>query len=219
MGRGTTVETIFSTPGLQHPVGRVAFLPLHYSTFYHRLSRPGFIDVVYVTTPLPRADGTVGLREIVDIIIGTILKRRAMGKEYGLVVLAEGLIEAIGATWLKEGMEYLAKALKYNSTEHYGSFELDMDHNHLRLGEIEFARMIKDALKVRGPDFNIDTTYVDKDLGYELRCADPIPFDVEYTRNLGYSAVKYLLSDNPEDGDGAIISFAVWQLLFHISRA
>jgi len=155
-----------------------------------------------------KTDGTVGLREIVDIIIGTILKRRAMGKEYGLVVLAEGLIEAIGATWLKEGMEYLAKALKYNSTEHYGSFELDMDHNHLRLGEIEFARMIKDALKVRGPDFNIDTTYVDKDLGYELRCADPIPFDVEYTRNLGYSAVKYLLSDNPEDGDGAIISFA-----------
>ena len=39
---------------------------------------------------------------------------------------------------------------------------------------------------------------VDKDLGYELRCADPIPFDAEYTRNLGYGAVKFLLS--PEAG-------------------
>jgi len=72
LGRGTTVETIFSTPGLRHPVGRVAFLPLHYSTFYHRLSRPGFIDVVYVTTPLPRADGTVGLGLAADFALAPI---------------------------------------------------------------------------------------------------------------------------------------------------
>ena len=31
--------------------------------------------------------------------------------------------------------------------------------------------------------------FIDKDLGYELRCADPIPFDAEYTRDLGYAAV------------------------------
>ena len=32
-----------------------------------------------------------------------------------------------------------------------------------------------------------------KDIGYELRCADPIPFDMEYTRDLGYCAAQYLL--------------------------
>ena len=32
-----------------------------------------------------------------------------------------------------------------------------------------------------------------KDIGYELRCADPIPFDMDYTRDLGYCAAKYLL--------------------------
>ncbi|MDQ6675195.1 MAG: hypothetical protein M3069_31415 [Chloroflexota bacterium] len=32
-----------------------------------------------------------------------------------------------------------------------------------------------------------------KDIGYELRCADPMPFDMEYTRDLGYSAATYLL--------------------------
>ena len=49
-------------------------------------------------------------------------------------------------------------------------------------------------------------TFIDKDLGYELRCADPIPFDAEYTRDLGYAAVKFLRS--PEaDKYGAIISF------------
>ena len=47
---------------------------------------------------------------------------------------------------------------------------------------------------------------VDKDLGYELRCADPIPFDAEYTRNLGYGAVKFLMS--PEaDKNGVVITF------------
>ena len=40
----------------------------------------------------------------------------------------------------------------------------------------------------------IKVTIVDKTIGYELRCADPIPFDAEYTRDLGYGAVKFLLS-------------------------
>jgi 6-phosphofructokinase len=158
-------------------------------------------------------DGQVRFREVVDLILGTMLKRRAVGKEYGIVVLAEGLIESIGAKWLQEAMHDLAKALNYNSIEHYGSIETDKEHNHLRLGEIEFGRMVKDALKVHGADFAVSTTYVDKELGYELRCADPIPFDVEYTRNLGYGAVKYLLSNRPEDRDGAIISFDEARLL------
>jgi 6-phosphofructokinase len=49
-------------------------------------------------------------------------------------------------------------------------------------------------------------TFIDKDLGYELRCADPIPFDAEYTRDLGYAAVKFLRSPEAEKY-GAIISF------------
>ena len=44
-------------------------------------------------------------------------------------------------------------------------------------------------------------------LGYELRCADPIPFDAEYTRDLGYGAVKFILS-RAAARFGAIVSFA-----------
>jgi 6-phosphofructokinase 1 len=32
-------------------------------------------------------------------------------------------------------------------------------------------------------------------VGYELRCAPPVPFDVDYTRTLGYGAARFLLSD------------------------
>jgi 6-phosphofructokinase 1 len=52
----------------------------------------------------------------------------------------------------------------------------------------------------------LKTTLVDKDLGYELRCADPIPFDAEYTRDLGYGAVKFVRSAAAANF-GAIISF------------
>ena len=39
-----------------------------------------------------------------------------------------------------------------------------------------------------------------------MRCADPIPFDVEYTRDLGYGAVKYLHTEQARSV-GAIINY------------
>jgi len=51
-------------------------------------------------------------------------------------------------------------------------------------------------------DFGIKATIVAKNIGYELRCADPIPFDMEYTRDLGYSAAQFILNG----GSGAMVS-------------
>ncbi|HQG46562.1 MAG TPA: 6-phosphofructokinase, partial [bacterium] len=39
-----------------------------------------------------------------------------------------------------------------------------------------------------------------------LRCADPIPFDQEYTRDLGFQAVRYLLNDGNSYKGNAMIS-------------
>jgi hypothetical protein len=50
---------------------------------------------------------------------------------------------------------------------------------------------------------------VSKDIGYELRCAEPIPFDMEYTRDLGYCAASYLL----EGGSGAMVSIQAGHLV------
>src|SRR5262249_57035415 len=86
----------------------------------------------------------------------------------------------------------------------YGDIVRD-DHGHLRLGEIEFGRMVKENLGQKLAEFDIHLTLLDKDLGYELRCADPIPFDAEYTRDLGYGAVKFLLSEGSARF-GAIVS-------------
>ena len=146
----------------------------------------------------------VSIDEVCDLIIGSILKRRAEGTHYGVVVLAEGLIEAMG----EKG---LVSAIQGGKLEYYGKVKRD-DHGHLHLGEIGFGRLMKDLLTERLEKLGVRITMVDKDLGYELRCADPIPFDAEYTRDLGYGAVKFLLS--PEAGKyGAIVSFEDGKML------
>ncbi len=142
-------------------------------------------------------DRPVTLDEVCDILVGAVIKRRARGSNYGVAVLAEGLIEAIGERGLGQMMET-------GQLSRYGEIARD-PHGHLRLGEIEFGRMIKDHLSDRLEQLDLSVTLIDKDLGYELRCADPIPFDAEYTRDLGYGAVKFLRSE--EAGKfGAIIS-------------
>src|SRR5262249_12531059 len=73
-----------------------------------------------------------------DIILGSIIKRRTMGNQHGVAVLAEGLIEAIG----EQGLQSMIDTGQINR---YGKVMRD-PHNHLRLGEIEFGRMIKDRL-------------------------------------------------------------------------
>jgi 6-phosphofructokinase 1 len=145
----------------------------------------------------------LGLDELVDILLGSIFKRRSMNVHYGVAVLAEGLLEAIG----EEG---LLAALDEGQVGRYGRVKRD-PHGHLRLGEIEFGRMVKDRLSGKLEELDVPVTIVDKDLGYELRCADPIPFDTEYTRDLGYGAVKFLMSDLAAR-TGAIISFVEGRL-------
>jgi len=117
----------------------------------------------------------VPLAQVADILEGAIIKRRAMGKDYGTAVIAEGLAEVIQPEDLMD-ME---------------GVERD-DHGHIRYAEIPFGRIIQQEVRKRLKARGINTTIVKKDVGYELRCADPIPFDQEYTQDLGYAAMAFL---------------------------
>ncbi len=149
-------------------------------------------------TIIPEEFGSTAptLDGICDILLGSIIKRRNRGQEYGVAVLAEGLIEAIG----EKGLGAMAEG----QLARYGKVVRD-PHGNLRMGEIDFGRMIKDRLAEKLAEFKLDVTLTEKEIGYELRCADPVPFDAEYTRDLGYSAVKFLLSEDASKF-GAIIS-------------
>ena len=132
-------------------------------------------------------DRHVTLDEVCDVIIGTIIKRRS-----------DGTPTTAWPSWPRVSSKPSAKTasrkcMSSGQLGRYGKIVRD-PHGHLRLGEIEFGRMIKDRLQALTGELGLQVTLIDKDLGYELRCADPIPFDAEYTRDLGYGAVKFLRS-------------------------
>jgi 6-phosphofructokinase 1 len=67
-------------------------------------------------------------------------------------------------------------------------------HGNVRIAEVNIGEILKAEVHRRLKQFGLKATIVAKNIGYELRCADPIPYDMEYTRDLGYCAAKYLLS-------------------------
>ena len=120
---------------------------------------------------------TVAFSDICDIVEGAIIKRRAMGHPYGVAILAEGLIEKLDPHELAELQDV----------------ERD-EHGHIRFAEVDLSRKVKAEVQGRLSQRHIRVTITNKNIGYELRCADPIPFDAAYCRDLGYSAIRFLLN-------------------------
>jgi ATP-dependent phosphofructokinase / diphosphate-dependent phosphofructokinase len=128
----------------------------------------------------------VKLKTVVDTLVGAIVKRMAYGVPHGVAVLAEGLVESIDPKDLAEA----------------GAPEERDAHGHLRIAEVDFGNIVKAKVLEGLKKLNIKTTVVAKNVGYELRCTDPIPTDMEYTRDLGFYAAKFL----EEGGSGALVS-------------
>lgn len=128
----------------------------------------------------------LSFKKVADILEGSIIKRLSMGRDHGVVILAEGI------------------SSKFDKTE-LESFEtvLKDELGRIRFSEIQLGRILRDLVKSSLASRGIKLTIVEKNVGYELRAADPIPFDIEYTRNLGYGAVRFLING----GTGAMIVF------------
>ncbi|MBX7219068.1 MAG: 6-phosphofructokinase [Blastocatellia bacterium] len=128
---------------------------------------------------------TISLSDIVDIVEGAIIKRKALGSNNGVVLLSEALVE------------------RFSPEEVAELQDVDRDaQGNIRVTEIDLGRKVKSEVQNRLERRNIKVTVVDKTIGYELRCAPPIPYDAEYGRDLGYSAVNYLL----QGGSGAMVT-------------
>ncbi len=111
---------------------------------------------------------------LADVITGSIIKRLASGRHHGVAVVAEGLIERVRDEDLQAAC-----------------VERD-EHGHTRYAEIKFSEMLKKTLLANLESLGIKMTIINQDVGYEVRCAPPNAFDIEYTRNLGYAAVDFL---------------------------
>jgi len=127
----------------------------------------------------------VPLQTIVDTLVCAVVKRTSLGQKHGVAVLAEGLIEAINP----DDLGNLADVPRD-------------EHGHLRMSEVDIGEILRKAAEKDLHAMGIKRSLVSKDIGYELRCADPVPADMEYTRDLGYCAARYLIAG----GHGAMVS-------------
>ena len=129
--------------------------------------------------------GPIRLKTVVDTLAGAIIKRLSYGRREGVAVIAEGLVLDLDPADLS--------ALE----------DVERDaHGNVRIAEVNIGEILKQQVSNRLKEFGLKATIVEKNIGYELRCADPIPFDMEYTRDLGYAAAKFILSG----GNAAMVS-------------
>jgi ATP-dependent phosphofructokinase / diphosphate-dependent phosphofructokinase len=120
----------------------------------------------------------VPLAQVADILEGAIIKRRALGRDHGVALLAEGILEKL-------------------DPETVGAVSYDT-YGNVRLSDLELARRLKERVSASLTARGIETSITAKDLGYELRCAPPGGYDIQYARSLGYAATRFLLTGGTE---------------------
>jgi len=126
----------------------------------------------------------VTLDEVCGVLEAAILKRRVMGRKDGLAVIGEGV----------------AGKLDPEELASIPGVEVGYDpYGHIILGDIPLATILKREIQRRFAARGERLSIGDVTLGYELRCAPPIPFDIDYTRTLGHGAVRFLLAEPADE--------------------
>ena len=110
------------------------------------------------------------LKTIVDTLVGAIVKRLSYGRRDGVAIVSEGVV------------------LNVDPEDLSSLHEVEHDaHGNLRIAEVNIGEILKAQVAARLKDFGLKATLVAKNIGYELRCADPIPYDMD-TRAISATA-------------------------------
>ena len=127
----------------------------------------------------------VPLSHVADILAGSVIKRLGYGRQDGIVLLAEGLADCIDPNDLAKHTD------------------LPRDHmGNIHVAQINLGEVLEKVVEARLTGLGIKATLISKYIGYEVRCADPIPLDMDYTRDLGHAAARYII----EGGTEAMVS-------------
>ena len=120
--------------------------------------------------------------KITKMMVSTIVKRKINGINYGAIVISEGVFHFM------DTQEILNSGITFTYDE----------HGHPELGEVSKAHIFNIMLQKRLKRLGIATKSRPVEIGYEIRCSNPIAFDLKYCTNLG-NAVKRLY-DRGETG-------------------
>ena len=141
-----------------------------------------------IVTVIPEdfASPSISLGDLCLVLEGAIYKRRSAGRQDGIAVIAEGVAAKMDPVELAR----------------VSGVDVGYDaHGNIRLEKIPLASIIEREMVRTFADQGESFPLVSVTLGYELRCAAPIPFDIDYTRTLGYGAVRFLLAESRRASD------------------
>jgi 6-phosphofructokinase 1 len=135
---------------------------------------------------------TMNMERVVGFLVKAMLARNSQGKDFGVIVIAEGLAELLP----QEYLEGVARD----------------DHGHIAISEISlgsmFAKLVSEAYRKEAGHARRVTGI---QLGYESRCAKPHAFDVMLGAQLGVGAYRALV----EEGLNGVMVSVSGQLDLH----
>ncbi|MCI1640211.1 MAG: 6-phosphofructokinase [Bacteroidales bacterium] len=120
--------------------------------------------------------------KIIKLTLSAIIKRTILGIPYGTVVVAEGVFHDLDPEDLK-------------ATGVHMTYD---EHGHPELGKISKAVLFNDILEKEFKKIGMKIKTRPVEIGYDVRCQDPIAYDLTYCTELAMGA--YELFEKGETG-------------------
>ncbi len=112
---------------------------------------------------------TITIEKIIRLMISSIIKKKILGIHYGGIIISEGVFH------------FLTNEEIVNTGIH---FTYD-SHGHPELGTVSKAHIFNLLLAQELKRLNLDIKSRPVELGYELRCIQPVAYDLVYCTLLG----------------------------------
>jgi len=119
---------------------------------------------------------------MIKMMVSSIVKRMLLGIDYGGIIISEGVYH------------FMSDEEILKSDVHFSYDE----HGHPELGKVSKAHIFNSLLQVELNKLRINVKSRPVEIGYEVRCVNPIAFDLRYCSSLG-NGVKELF-DRGEKG-------------------
>lgn len=112
--------------------------------------------------------------KIIKLTISAIVKRKLLGINYGTIVVAEGVFHDLDA----EDIKATGVHMTYD------------EHGHPELGKISKAVLFNELLEKEFKKLGMKVKTRPVEIGYDVRCQDPIAFDLSYCSRLAMGAYE-----------------------------
>ncbi|MEZ7885529.1 MAG: 6-phosphofructokinase [Bacteroidales bacterium] len=121
---------------------------------------------------------TITVDKIIKLAVSSIIKRHILGLSYGSVMISEGVFHELSDEELKKsGVNF--------------SFD---EHGHPELGKVSKAHIFSEMVEAKLKQLNISTKIRPVEIGYEVRCQQPVAFDLVYCTRLGMGVYQLFKS-------------------------